>query len=599
MLDYLYPSDERALFTDRQYHLGLLEMCRTELDTGRRKHLAFIGLRRIGKTLILKEFVLRLLQQAEDPLPVTPIYLDLQRTRLSPEFFAADYVGAALYWFHVYGQSRASTAASEASEAEASGVKGLSLSAAQERPDLYSEPAAQLRLVTALGNPKLLDALLQIHQALQQQPAPHRRLLEWAFEFPETLAAETGTRFVIIIDEFQEITRLSNYPQVDDVLEIFRAILQTQSRVAYVAAGSAISLMERILHHAASPLFVHFRSELVAPFTHEDTTLLARKVLGDQHPSADVLATLFAWTYGHPFYVYAVTERIKEMILLYGRGVDDRLFREAFVLETLSTTGRIYNLCRYVVEESIAQARGQTLLRLVLQVLAQSLEPLTLTELSRRLKRATGVTRNLLNRLLEVDLVVQREGAFDLRDPVLKIWLAYFYAGVELLAVPRQEILEQLVADISERFQRISSQLGLAKESQVREIMGAFAGQKVSGKWFGQSGALQLPTFQQVAPYRSLDGQVELDAVASGDTLWVVEVKWKNQPTSRADLERFLAKVRRAEADLPGDPGVFWFIAKAGFKDSALRFAQQKNILLSTQHDLQQLAEQLGVRFGK
>ncbi len=38
MLDQLYPTDERTLFTNRDYHLGLLEMCLTELQAGRRKH---------------------------------------------------------------------------------------------------------------------------------------------------------------------------------------------------------------------------------------------------------------------------------------------------------------------------------------------------------------------------------------------------------------------------------------------------------------------------------------------------------------------------------------------------------------------------------
>ncbi|MBI3329182.1 MAG: hypothetical protein HYZ81_21080, partial [Nitrospinae bacterium] len=60
--------------------------------------------------------------------------------------------------------------------------------------------------------------------------------------------------------------------------------------------------------------------------------------------------TLFTWTYGHPFYIYAVTERMQEMTLLFKRDVDDQLLREAFVLETLSTPGRIYNLCRYMLE---------------------------------------------------------------------------------------------------------------------------------------------------------------------------------------------------------------------------------------------------------
>lgn len=73
---------------------------------------------------------------------------------------------------------------------------------------------------------------------------------------------------------------------------------------------------------------------------------------------------------------------------------------------------------------------------------------------------------------------MQQDGAFDLRDPVLKVWLAYFHAGVELLTMPRRETLEQLVADMSERFQRVSSELGLAKESQIRDLLAAFACQK-------------------------------------------------------------------------------------------------------------------------
>jgi len=571
MLDYLYPADERSLFTNREYHLSLLEMCRAELEAGRRKHLTLIGLRRIGKTLILKEFILRLLQRPGSLL-VLPVYLDLQRIGLSPEFFATSYVGAALYWFKERGEGR---------------------------PNVYFDIATQLRVASALGKSRVLDHLLQLDEILRQTPVPHRQLLDLAFSFPETLAVEAGIRFLVILDEFQELTRLSSYPQVGDVLEIFRAVLQTQSNVAYIVAGSAITMMERLFHHAHSPLFVHFRSERVSTFTREDTASLAHKILSGLPLPEATLRTLFAWTYGHPFYVYAVTDRAKELAFLFQQEINDQLLREAFVLETLSNTGRIYNLCRYVIEESISQARGQTLLRLVLQLLAQSPTPLTLTELSHRLKRPTGSTRNLLNRLMEVDLVIQEDGAFDLRDPVLKIWLAYFHAGVELLAIPRREILEQLVTDIGERFRRISSELGLAKESQVRELLSTFAGQQVRGELFNQSAPLQLPTFVQVTPYQSPDGQVELDAVASGNALWVVEIKWKNQPASRADLERFLTKVRQAQADLAGRPDMLWFISKAGFKDSALRFARRKGILLSTQEDLQQLAEKLKVRFGK
>ena len=84
---------------------------------------------------------------------------------------------------------------------------------------------------------------------------------------------------MVILDEFPEILALDNYPQIHDVLALFRAVLQAQSRVGYVVAGSMIGLMERIFLDAGSPLFVHFQLETVGPFGREDCDALARKRL--------------------------------------------------------------------------------------------------------------------------------------------------------------------------------------------------------------------------------------------------------------------------------------------------------------------------------
>jgi hypothetical protein len=578
MLDYLYPADERALFTDRDHYLGLLDLCGAELQQGRRKHLALLGLRRIGKTLILKEFILRWLQRpATADLPrVLPIYMDLKRLGLSPESFAVEYIGSVLYWYLEKGEGRW---------------------------DEYTRLPALLRATSGLGNPRVLDMVLELDADLRQQAIPQRRLLELAFSFPEVLAREQGVRFLICIDEFQDLGLLSNFPQVGDVLDIFRSELQTQSAVTYVAAGSAISLMEGIFHQAHSPLFVHFRSERVGAFGRAESDELARKALVGEELPADAAQTLYAWTRGHPFYIYAVTERMRELILLSGRAADAQLVREAFVLETLSSAGRIYNLCRYVIEESMGQARGQALLRLLLQILAESENPLTLTELAQRLRRPAGATRALLNRLGEVDLVTQQDAAYDLPDPVLKIWLAYFHAGVELLAVPRREILEGLVADMTQRYQRLSSELGLAKESQVRELMVAFDGRQAPGRLFGltgDAGTVRLAVFTRVAAYQSPDGQIELDAIAEGPAPWLVEVKWRNRPTSRADLAAFAQKAQSVAERLKlASAPTLWLISGGGFKASALEYAANASILVSNAQEVQELAELLGVRFGK
>ncbi len=104
----------------------------------------------------------------------------------------------------------------------------------------------------------------------------------------------------------------------------------------------------------------------------------------------------------------------------------------------------------------------------------------------------------------------------------------------------------------------------MAKESQacrelsrtVRELLQRFAGQEVDGNLLGLAGQVRLPAFHRIAPYRSSDGQVEVDALAEGDERWAVEVKWRGRLegalvlnfalcTIRHDLEQLLDQLER------------------------------------------------------
>ena len=77
-LTFFYPQSQQILFTDRDYYLSLLDLTRQALLAGRSQHLAFLGPRRIGKTLLIKEFIRRTLAAAADRACV-PVYLDCQR----------------------------------------------------------------------------------------------------------------------------------------------------------------------------------------------------------------------------------------------------------------------------------------------------------------------------------------------------------------------------------------------------------------------------------------------------------------------------------------------------------------------------------------
>jgi hypothetical protein len=559
MLDYIYPEEEQRFFTNRLQYLELLGLSRDLLIQGIRKHLALSGFRRVGKTVILKEFLRRHLLEAKGSVGVA--YVDLPRLAFTPEAFATQYIGSILYW--------------------------LVERDADAKIERYYDPAFQLIAAGRWNNQVLSDYLYTFNQELQKERPDQHLLLEMAFNWPETWAQATGRYVLLMLDEFPDILALNNYPQIESIMALFRAVLQGESRVCYVVAGSMLSLMERLFLAADSPLFVHFQLETVGPFSRDDSYDLARKRLSplDPAPSPEVLSIVYQVTRGHPFYIYATTMRMLEMASLLHKPLNPQTAQEAFVLETLGSTGRIYNLCRYELEISLQRARGETMPQAVLRVLAAKPEGSTLTEVARALKRPTGAIRQVLNWLIEVDLVQQQaDKTYLFRDPVLQLWVAYYYAGLELTGMPRQRVLDQLVTELMEKVQRTTTELGIAKESQVRELLHHFAGQEVDGSLFGIPGKVLLPTFGSVAPYQSEDGQVEIDALAEGDERWAVEIKWRGKLVGAKELQRLLA----AAKSLVARP---WAISRAGFTPEAETFAQQEGIMLSGQAEIEQLAK--------
>jgi uncharacterized protein len=569
MLDFIYPEEEQRFFTNREHLLAVLGLSLDLLNQGIRKHLALSGFRRVGKTVILKEFLRRKLlnnDSALDEMNHQPLiaYIDLPRLAFTPEAFAVQYVGNLLYWF---------------------------VGNPQIRVESLLNPPDQLALAGQLGLAEFTDHIIRLHQELQKEHPDQHLLLEMAFNAPDVYALAARRRVLLLLDEFPDLLALNNFPQVKDVLSLFRAVLQSQSRVGYVVAGSMISLMERIFLEAESPLFVHFQTEIVGPFGRDDCDTLARHRLSilALEIQSDVLAAVYQVTRGHPFYIYATCMRVIENVSLLQKPLTAETVREAFTLETLGSTGRIYNLCRYVLEQSLQGVRGETVPQAILQVLAQEPAGMSLAEVSARLKRPTGAIRNILAWLVDVDLVEQRDDkTYSFRDPVLQVWVAYYYSGLQLTGMPNQKILTHLVADLMERYERVANELGLAKESQVRELLQAFSGQTVDGRIFGRPGQLRLPTFVRVAPYLSPDGQVQIDAVAQEDGLhgerWVVEIKWRGRLTGRKELEKLANNAQALSAQA-------WFISKAGFTQDALDFARQVGVYMSSQAEFEALAK--------
>lgn len=421
-------SDWRAspfleVFTNRVQELNILAQAAADLERGRSHHIALFGPRRVGKTLLCQEQMRRLAAQGR----VIPVYMNIESICTSPELFAQRYIGLACFWAVAGGQGRV--------EPYLSAV------------DLLQTPAAAI--------PAVLQAARFLITELSRAVIDPGVLLHLAFDFPDRLALALGRPIMCFLDEFTELAALTKFPQVGNPYKLFRAVMQQHAHVSYVVTGSAVTAMEQMVRDHESPLFLQLRAIELPPLTAQDAQALTTKIIGRPLNSA-AQAELYTHTGGHPFYVTALVERLRELAPDEPEAISPELVAQAFVLETLDARGQIHNHCRYLYDISLQRARGYAALKALLQILAEE-DGLTLTEAARRMHRRPSSVQDYLRSLLDVDLLMVRGQRYFYRDAVLRYWVAHMSRGIETDGFPNTEDLRRLATDLPECFARTST----------------------------------------------------------------------------------------------------------------------------------------------
>jgi hypothetical protein len=154
------------------------------------------------------------------------------------------------------------------------------------------------------------------------------------------------------------------------------------------------------------------------PLTAEDTLdILGPTAAGDE---ADYLArTVQSLADGRPAYVRALTDELATMREHGGPGSSDAISALAALL---APEGRLSRQCGFCYELRLHRARGYGALKAILEILAED-EGLTLTEISHRLQRTPGSTKDYLSWLEDVDLVASRQKRYSYTDPLLRVWV--------------------------------------------------------------------------------------------------------------------------------------------------------------------------------
>ncbi len=379
----------KEVFVRRSYYLDLLDSNTNSFKKGIVKHIALLGSRKSGKTTIVKEH----LRNVKD---IIPVYIDLEKISLNPENFSIEFIGNTI--FHYLKKPLTEY------------KKFLLL-------DHLLKTENEIKSKSAFSLIKIIE-----NELLKIKP-DQKLLVESAFKFSWTLGKETNKKFLIILDNFENLLDLNNFSQIKDILSIINF---DAGNVNYIATSSAIkeclALLKKFECYEIKNLEKNEAAELIK-------TIIEK---ADQKTIDEV----FALSNGHPFITILISKKYNET----------KNVTKAFLIELLQKNNSIYNYCNESLNYYYNRARGQTLLKTILKVIAN--EELRLSEIAKKIYRSAPVTKSIIERLMEVDIIYKKDNKFYFADNVLRLWVKLTSHGFEFDDVPDDKILEEVAKEL-------------------------------------------------------------------------------------------------------------------------------------------------------
>jgi hypothetical protein len=387
MLQKTVSEKEDKLFTGRQHYLKQLE------DKVSKKNIAaLLAPSGFGRTTLLRQFAAR----------TGAFYIDLRKISIPPENFAVELIGTVCFLSFAKDQS--------------------------EFADFMSiEKLKQLKL-----GKDCADIISTVDNELQKIKPDQQLLVKSALEFPENLAAEKKKRFTVVLDSFDELLKLDNFSQIKDAVELFFNSIARDRSCSFLISSSAVSQVRQAVKKYISDIVE------ISPLSPEETGELFEKIAGKSDER--VIKEVHRISAGLPLIVRSIASRFRDEKTADAQK-NIALVDHILVSELATTTSRSYFYCSSLFTESLNRARGESLLKAALKAVSQN-RPLRLTEIARLVYRSGPVTKSLLERLVEVDLIRKDGNTFDFSNTVLKLWCRLMFSGIGFDETPDAQQLK-------------------------------------------------------------------------------------------------------------------------------------------------------------
>lgn len=589
------------VFVNRRLELDRIAQIARAAVTGRvERHLAMVGVRRIGKSRLIEHYV-----ESAPPLPVVVVQVDAASTTIQAFLLA---------------MVRETINAIARYRGQASLPRG--------------GPVEMASLAAAL-DPRLAPEVSRALALTQARRIDGQEVLAAALAFPENISQVVDTPLLVIADEFQHLTDLAVYPPFDggrrrsveaarlSLLAVVRAHIERRPRVGWVVTGSGVRLLRSIL--GKGPLMGRFDEIQVGPFDADDTERLADAVWAELGVEATDSARMRAYrlTQGHPFYADVTCREAAVAALRQDQAVSASMVDGAFIDAVRQPQGQIAIACKEMFDSLGDRAPA---LRGLLQALAQG-EPLGAVELAEHmhLTSVPAVYRYAeeLQRLGMIEEVTNgvtvtpetapeagqaslpdqtREPEFTSRfvftDPAFRYWVARASDPLS----PKPVLLNPGAArraanQYEEAFLRQREEQGPLREGYLRDLCRSFAGQMIEGRRLGVPGRhVTLPHVSSVERIVAFDqrgevfgqaSEVELDLCFGDDQVWLGEVRDRRRRTSAEDIRLAARKAAFLRLAHGLSAGPLWFVSISGFEERAREEAQRLGVYISTLRDVE------------
>jgi hypothetical protein len=245
--------------------------------------------------------------------------------------------------------------------------------------------------------------------------SPHgaRAAFDTTLDFFNRARTGGGEPVTFLLDEFLELRTFESFPGLRRVLYDFIDCIAVSGNRFVLTSRYVVRTLRLLRDRSARFEVIHMPG-----LTVEDTLdIIGLSTEPSDAQDAEYTArSVQALADGRPAYVRALAEELASM---REHGGGDAV---SALASLMAIDGRLAKLCCFCYELRLHRARGYGALKAILEILGEE-EGLTLTEISHRLRRTPGSTKDYLSWLEDVDLVSARQKRYSFADPLLRVWV--------------------------------------------------------------------------------------------------------------------------------------------------------------------------------